>query len=169
MDQYPAKIKSARVAAEAVNPSAELLQAWLSYRLKIPVERIRSRGPGITSVQLTTGGGDISIDRPDGLLAQFTLPNSPARPVALKRRERAELLAEELRRLDPDDTYANTVRELCRLASQEDASGRRTSSGASNAKSAGKKSAQPTRKSSASRTSSSKATARKGSGSRTSS
>jgi hypothetical protein len=30
--------------------------------------------------------------------------------VALKRRETSELLAEELRRLDPDDTYASALR-----------------------------------------------------------
>jgi hypothetical protein len=30
--------------------------------------------------------------------------------VALKRRETAELIAEELRRLDPDDTYASALR-----------------------------------------------------------
>jgi hypothetical protein len=30
--------------------------------------------------------------------------------VALKRRETAELMAEELRRLDPDDTYASALR-----------------------------------------------------------
>ena len=61
-------------------------------------------------------------------------PTHPTRPVALKRRDLAELLAEELRRLDPDDVYAETVRALCRindkaaLASSrglEDAHGRR--------------------------------------------
>ena len=30
--------------------------------------------------------------------------------MALKRRETAELMAEELRRLDPDDTYASALR-----------------------------------------------------------
>ena len=30
--------------------------------------------------------------------------------MALKRRETAELIAEELRRLDPDDTYASALR-----------------------------------------------------------
>jgi glucose-6-phosphate dehydrogenase assembly protein OpcA len=32
--------------------------------------------------------------------------------VALHRRETAELLAEELRRLDPDEVYAETLRRL---------------------------------------------------------
>lgn len=116
LDQYPAKIQGGRVAAERANPSADLLVAWLSDRLSIAVERVTSKGPGITAVALMTGGGEIEITRPDGLLAEFSIPNAPNRPVALKRRGLAELLAEELRRLDPDDVYDDTVKELCRLA-----------------------------------------------------
>ncbi|MGI8577793.1 MAG: glucose-6-phosphate dehydrogenase assembly protein OpcA [Nocardioidaceae bacterium] len=116
LDQYPASIKGGCVEAEKVNPSADLLVAWLTDRLKVPFERIVSKGPGITSVRMFTGGGNIEICRPDGRLARFTIPNAPNRPVALKRRGLAELLAEELRRLDPDDVYAETVRALVKLA-----------------------------------------------------
>jgi len=116
LDQYPAKVTGGVVVAERTNPSADLLVAWLSDRLRVPVTRTVSKGPGITSALLNTGGGPIEISRPDGLLAQFTIPNSPNRPVALKRRNTAELLAEELRRLDPDDVYAATVKRLCTLA-----------------------------------------------------
>ncbi len=116
LDQYPAKVKGGRVAAEKSNPSADLLVAWLTHRLKVPIDRAISRGPGITSVALMTGGGEIEISRPDGMLAQFTIPNAPDRPVALKRRALAELLAEELRRLDPDDIYEQTVQTLCKIA-----------------------------------------------------
>lgn len=116
LDQYPARIRSGRVEAERNNPSADLLVAWLWSRLRVQVDRTYSKGPGLTSVVMSTGGGDIEICRPDGRLAQFSIPNSPNRPVALKRRDTAELLAEELRRLDPDDVYADTVQALCRLA-----------------------------------------------------
>jgi glucose-6-phosphate dehydrogenase assembly protein OpcA len=116
LDQYPAKITGGSVAAERSNPSADLLVAWLCHRLGVDVERKNSKGPGLTSVRLTTGGGDIEISRPDGRLADFSIPNAPNRPVALKRREVPELLAEELRRLDPDDVYADTVQSLCLLA-----------------------------------------------------
>ncbi|MEJ7706013.1 MAG: glucose-6-phosphate dehydrogenase assembly protein OpcA [Nocardioidaceae bacterium] len=119
LDQYPAKITGGEVQAERTNPSADLLVAWLTYRLKVDIVRRVNKGPGITSVSLCTGGGDITISRPDGVLAYFAVPNAPARPVALKRRETAELLAEELRRLDPDDIYEGTVKMLCRLASKE--------------------------------------------------
>jgi hypothetical protein len=116
LDQYPAKVLSGVVSAERANPSADLLIAWLTDRLDVEIRRAITRGPGITDVSLMTGGGEIEIARPDGRLAQFTIPNSPQRPVALNRRELAELLAEELRRLDPDDVYEDTVKSLCRLS-----------------------------------------------------
>jgi glucose-6-phosphate dehydrogenase assembly protein OpcA len=116
LDQYPAKITGGSVSAERSNPSADLLVAWLCHRLEIDIERKTSKGPGLTSVRLTTRGGEIEISRPDGRLADFSIPNAPNRPVALKRREIPELLAEELRRLDPDDVYADTVQSLCMLA-----------------------------------------------------
>jgi glucose-6-phosphate dehydrogenase assembly protein OpcA len=119
LDQYPAKVTGGSVAAERSNPSADLLVAWLCHRLDIDVERKASKGPGVTSVRLSTGGGDIEISRPDGRLAEFSIPNAPPRPVALKRRDVPELLAEELRRLDPDDVYADTVQSLCMLAGVE--------------------------------------------------
>ena len=52
--------------------------------------------------------GPIRISRTDGRLATFSSPDRPDRPIALKRRELPELLAEELRRLDEDDVYAAT-------------------------------------------------------------
>ena len=116
LDQHPEKVTSASVTAERISPSADLLVAWLSDRLKVDVDRGNSRGPGITEVVLRTKSGDISINRADGKLAQFASPNQPDRPVALKRRAVPELLAEELRRLDEDNTYAATARRLVKLA-----------------------------------------------------
>lgn len=119
LDQYPAKVTGGEVAAERSNPSADLLMAWLSDRLGVTIDRTVSKGPGITRVCLCTGGGDIEISRPDGVLADFSIPNAPNRPVALKRRDTAELLAEELRRLDPDDIYDDTVKKLCQIAGRK--------------------------------------------------
>ena len=117
LDQYPEKVRSASVTAERNSPSADLLVAWLAERLKVPVERHSSSGPGITEVVMTTKGGDIRISRPDGKLASFESPGQPDRPVALKRRELPALLAEELRRLDEDDIYAAVAKRLVKQAS----------------------------------------------------
>jgi glucose-6-phosphate dehydrogenase assembly protein OpcA len=103
------------VTAERISPSAELLVAWLADRLKVTIERKNSKGPGITEVVLQTKEGPIRISRGDGRLATFSSPGRPDRPVALKRRQLPELLAEELRRLDEDDVYAATARKLARM------------------------------------------------------
>ena len=51
-----------------------------------------------------------TVDRPVGPLATLTLPGQPPRTLALKVRPTSELLAEELRRLDPDKMYAVVLR-----------------------------------------------------------
>ena len=114
LDQHPGKVLSAAVSAERVSPSADLLCAWLGDRLRCEVVRTSSKGPGITSAVLTTKQGEVSITRGDGRLATLSVPGQPDRPVALKRRNLDELLSEELRRLDPDDVYAATAKQLAR-------------------------------------------------------
>lgn len=109
LDQQPLKVQSASVSAERISPSADLLAAWLSQRLRVRVERHTSDGPGITEVVLTTREGPIRISRPDGSLATFSSPGRPDRPIALARRDIPHLLAEELRHLDEDDVYAEVA------------------------------------------------------------
>jgi glucose-6-phosphate dehydrogenase assembly protein OpcA len=116
LDQDPGKVSAASVTAERISPSADLLAAWLADRLRVKVDRGTSSGPGITCVTLTTRAGDIRIERTDGKLAVLSSPGQPDRPVALKRRDVDELLAEELRRLDPDDVYARTTKKLAQLS-----------------------------------------------------
>ncbi|WP_399092664.1 glucose-6-phosphate dehydrogenase assembly protein OpcA [Streptomyces sp. BBFR2] len=110
LDQMPCRITSAVVEGEEFNPSCELLGMWLASRLDVPVERTVSSGPGLTAVRLETDGGPIVLDRADGSLATLSMQGQPDRAVALKRRETSELLAEELRRLDPDDTFAAALK-----------------------------------------------------------
>ncbi|GAA2807271.1 glucose-6-phosphate dehydrogenase assembly protein OpcA [Streptomyces showdoensis] len=110
LDQVACEVTSAEVEGEEFNPSVELLAMWLADRLKIPVRRSTSAGPGLTSVRMETSLGPIVLDRPDAALATLSIHGQPDRGVALKRRETAELIAEELRRLDPDDTYASALR-----------------------------------------------------------
>ncbi|MCI0383013.1 glucose-6-phosphate dehydrogenase assembly protein OpcA [Streptomyces sp. CNQ085] len=110
LDQKQARVTRAVVEGEEYNPSSELLALWLADRLRVPVERVLSGGPGITAVRLTTDEGDVCLDRGDGSLATLSVPGQPDRSVALHRRSTAELIAEELRRLDPDETYARAVR-----------------------------------------------------------
>lgn len=123
LDQYPGRIRGGTIAGERGNPSADLLAVWLQHNLKVPVERVVSRGPGITAASLDVPGGRISVHRPDGVLATLSRPGDPDRHVALPRRSVSELLAEELRRLDPDDVYSETLTAYARTA---DGNGRST-------------------------------------------
>jgi glucose-6-phosphate dehydrogenase assembly protein OpcA len=112
LDQPFDAITAGQVDAARNNASAELLAAWLEDRLDIEVTRRTTRGPGITGVRLLTRRGEITITRPDGRLASLVRTGQPDRAVPLPRRTTDELLAEELRRLDPDDVYNETISHL---------------------------------------------------------
>jgi glucose-6-phosphate dehydrogenase assembly protein OpcA len=111
-DQPFPPIQGGTVSAEAGNPTADLIAAWLAGRLGVPVESEASAGPGITDITFTADGGEIEITRPDGRVAHLRRLSQPERRVALHRRETPELLAEELRRLDPDEVYADALAEF---------------------------------------------------------
>ena len=109
LDQPYATLIGGLVSAETNNPSADLIATWLAGRLGIPVRRQISAGPGITEVCFTTMDGDITLTRPDARTATLARPGQPERKVSLLRRETEELLTEELRRLDPDEVYAEAL------------------------------------------------------------
>lgn len=110
LDQAPLTVTSAAVESEAENPSAELLARWFEVRLGVPVDRVVTDGPVVTAVRMGTPDGEIRIDRPEGPVARLAIPGQPSRVLALKVRTTAELIAEELRRLDPDEAYAAALR-----------------------------------------------------------
>ena len=102
-------VTSVTVAAARNNPSAVLLAGWLRDCLGVDADVRTSRGPGITEVRLRSQRGDLAVTRPDGERATLSRPGQPDRRVALKRRTTADLLAEELRRLDADEVYAEAL------------------------------------------------------------
>ena len=110
LDQHQAKVIGASVAAERISPSADLLVTWLADRLKVTSSGTSSTGPGITEVVLDTKRPDQDQPAATASWPRISSPGRPDRPVALKRRDVPELLAEELRRLDEDDVYAAMVR-----------------------------------------------------------
>ena len=111
LDQVACEVISVEVAGEESNPSVELLAMWLADRLHVHVRRAVSAGsrpdPG-------AHGDDRRPHRAapvrTGRWPRCRCQGQPDRAVALKRRETSELIAEELRRLDPDDTYASALR-----------------------------------------------------------
>ncbi|RJL36121.1 glucose-6-phosphate dehydrogenase assembly protein OpcA [Bailinhaonella thermotolerans] len=109
------------VEAKPGNPSAELLAAWLSQRLGADVRVLPSQGPGITGVRLEAAGEEVAITRVDSRMAQLSRTGQPDRRVALARRATSELLKEELRHLDPDEVYEETLRHVAAEARTRDA------------------------------------------------
>ncbi|HUK71913.1 MAG TPA: glucose-6-phosphate dehydrogenase assembly protein OpcA [Streptosporangiaceae bacterium] len=112
LDQPHERITGGVVAAEDGNPSAVLLAAWLSVKLDVPFIVETSPGPGVTDVRICLAEGAIEITRPDGRVATLSRPGQPDRMVALHRRETGDLLAEELRRLDPDEVYIESAAQF---------------------------------------------------------
>ncbi|MFG1946662.1 glucose-6-phosphate dehydrogenase assembly protein OpcA [Nonomuraea sp. NPDC048826] len=113
-DQPVGKVYGGQVAGAAGNPSGPLLAAWLSERLGVQIGVTESGGPGLTEVRLTIDDGELSVMREDARVATLSRPGQPDRHVALARRQLSELLAEELRRLDSDETYEQAVKRLAR-------------------------------------------------------
>ena len=111
LDQPPYEpVVTATVTGASDSPSADLLAGWLAQALKCPVTRSRTRaGTGMVSVRLERRSGNIDLLRPDGAVATLAETGQPVRRISLDRRQLAECLAEELHRLDPDETYAETL------------------------------------------------------------
>ena len=125
LDAVDATPAAARVSCEKGNPTATLLAAWLQQRLGIDVTLEDSRGPGITEVEISAKRAngdayDVQITRPDGRLATLTRTGEPDRALPLARREIGDLLAEELRRMDPDYVYAETLATVTGVTGLED-------------------------------------------------
>ena len=67
------------------------------------------RGSGITSVRLERASGPIDLVRPGDAVATLSQAGQPDRRISLPRRDLPECLADELRRLDPDNTYEDAL------------------------------------------------------------
>jgi glucose-6-phosphate dehydrogenase assembly protein OpcA len=111
LDQPPFEpVTKVVVSGESTHPSVDLLAAWLAEDLDCEVEVERQDDArAITCVRLVRRSGDIVLDRPDGKTAALRQPEQPEHRIALPIRQLRECLAEELRRLDPDEVYAETL------------------------------------------------------------
>ena len=108
----PADVVTVSVAAPRSSASAALLAAWLRCRLQVPVAVVRGQGPEVAAVSLGTPDGPITVRRRPDSRAHLVRPGRPDVVVALPERDRCDLLAEELRRLDPDPVYGEALAAL---------------------------------------------------------
>ena len=112
LDQSTGKVTGGSVEFQPGNPVATLLIAWLESRLKVPITERRGDMDQISRVVLNMAEGDVTIQRIDPVSCHFSVPGSQPREVPMGRRTLAELLAEDLRRLDADEIYAATLKHL---------------------------------------------------------
>ena len=114
LDQPPFEaVESVEVAGAADSPSTVLLAAWLCLQLKVPVQHdLTSRATGssgIHGVRLGRASGIIELEREIPDVARLSEPGQPTHDLSLPRRNLRDCLAEELRRLDPDDLYGEVI------------------------------------------------------------
>jgi len=104
-------IEDIEVHGSVQSPGVDLLAAWLTWALRTPA-RVR-RVPGLDVAAVRIGfpdGAALRIERPaDAEIARLSVPGQPTRPVALAPRSTPDCLAEELRRLEPDEVYAEVL------------------------------------------------------------
>jgi glucose-6-phosphate dehydrogenase assembly protein OpcA len=114
LDTADGPVKAAKITANPDDPSAKLMAGWLQARLGI---KPRTTAPGIDEetglppvglreVELSlAGGAKLGVVRHNGT-ASVTRTGFPDRVMPLVAEPLGEELAEELRRLDPDEPYA---------------------------------------------------------------
>jgi len=116
-DTVRAAPTAARVVGRADDPATQLLAGWLSSRfgVPVPVEQAGGRAPGVGGIGVSEvaveleGGGTVRLSRKDASTVLLERAEQPTSEVALPERELGDLLAEELRRLDADQPYADAL------------------------------------------------------------
>ena len=98
-----------RVAGEPGDLSRDLLAGWLHSRLGIDVQVDDNAGPGVTEVEITLDDTSMHLVRGDGQTVVLSHTGQPDRTLPLPGRDLGDLLAEELQRLDSDETYADAL------------------------------------------------------------
>jgi glucose-6-phosphate dehydrogenase assembly protein OpcA len=107
-DAPDARAREITIEAAPDDPSAALLRGWFAARLGI-TPTMRDGAGRIASVRLDLDDGSVvNVTRSNGS-AVMRRTGLPDRVVPLGVRPLGEELAEELRRLDPDQTYAQAL------------------------------------------------------------
>lgn len=114
LDQPPYEpVTHAAVAGSRESPSTTLLAAWLKLQLGAEVRWDLDDGhqspPGIHGVTMDRESGRIELFRNHLGVATLRQPAQPTHTLALPRRSLRDCLADELRRLDPDELFGDVI------------------------------------------------------------
>ncbi|MDT7546062.1 MAG: hypothetical protein QOE99_2172 [Actinomycetota bacterium] len=124
-DSVEGPVRSAKVSGAPGHVTRALLAGWLSSRLGISVQQVDAEGTGLSEVELVLDDVTLTIARgkETGVLKRT---GQADRTLPLPRRVLGELLAEELRRLDPDEPYAEALEAATGTKGLSDRSPQRT-------------------------------------------
>ena len=115
-DTTEAKVIGAKVTAPATDPTARLMMGWLKARLGIePTLEVTTRFPRMRSVEMSCANDDVLCLTREDSTALFSRTGQADRMLPLVRRPLGDELAEELRRLDADQIYAEAQSALSGL------------------------------------------------------
>ena len=109
LDSVDAPVTAASVAGAAGDPTRALLAGWLRSRLDVQVDLVDADRPGVTGVELQVEDAPLRLAAHQDATAVLSRQDRPDRVMPLEARDLGDLLAEELRRLDPDETYAQAL------------------------------------------------------------
>ncbi|MEE9243289.1 MAG: glucose-6-phosphate dehydrogenase assembly protein OpcA [Mycobacterium sp.] len=108
-------IESAVVSGLQAEPALDILAGWLASRIHGTV----TRTVGTLKVELHRASETVTLSRPqEGLTATLSRTSRPVALVPLARRDVPECLAEELRRLDPDEIYHEALEGIDKVVYQ---------------------------------------------------
>jgi glucose-6-phosphate dehydrogenase assembly protein OpcA len=109
-DTLDTKVTGATIVAPASDPTAALMSGWLASRVGIrPKLEPTSDFPRMRSVSLQCANGEVLTLAREDSMATFARTGHADRNLPLVRRPTGEELAEELRRLDSDQIYAEAL------------------------------------------------------------
>jgi glucose-6-phosphate dehydrogenase assembly protein OpcA len=119
-DTTEERVTGATIVAPKSDPTAALMKGWLQSRLGIvPNWEISDRSPRMHSVQLECANGDcVTVTREENT-ALFSRTGQEDRYMPLPRRPVGDELAEELRRLDADQIYAEALGAMAGVSDLE--------------------------------------------------
>jgi len=108
----------ASVTGPADDPTRALVAGWLQACLSVPVELVDGRE--LEQVTVALEDGEVSVTRLDDTGARLRRTGQPDRTMPLEPVGLGDLLAEELRRLDADETYGAALLTATGTASTAD-------------------------------------------------
>jgi glucose-6-phosphate dehydrogenase assembly protein OpcA len=125
-DTTEERVTGATIVAPLNDPTAALMKGWLMSRLGIePVWEHTDRSKLMHSVSLSCANGDcVTVTREENT-ALFSRTGQEDRYMPLPRRTVGDELAEELRRLDPDQIYGEALGAMAGIPDLDERSGMR--------------------------------------------